>query len=337
MPRFTLGTFNLYNLILPGETLYESPGDDDVIFAEKGAWIRSLLDEMQADIVGFQEVFHGQALRQALDGSFANVVVREDKLETLATPNVALATSFPVIEQKYHEEVPVNARLDFAEVNLGISHFSRPVLEVKLDVFGVDTCVFVAHLKSKRGVFPDDANFYDPLERAKAEARSLILRAQDAAGLRALIVASVREHSLPVIAMGDFNDDETSVTTRMVSGNPPFSRPPNMKHRKLGEALLYDVQELQRRHRLAPCYSHIHDGRFETLDHILVSEEFLSTAKNSLGEVEWVRVLNDHLLGNAQVIEPGTPRHQSDHGPVVASIFLPEQNDDKDESKETSP
>lgn len=329
--RFRVGTFNVYNLLLPGVRVYESDGDSDEVYADKCAWIRQQVQRMQADIVGFQEVFQGRALRDALDGSpLTDVVTRAGPDETLETPNVALASAHEVLQVRYHERIPDHARIDFDGHDLGIDRFSRPVLETKIDVHGLEVDVFVAHLKSKRGVYPKDADFTDPVERAKANARSLLLRAQDAAGLRALVARRVEGPNTPVIVMGDFNDTEAAVTTRMVSGDPPFAKMPFHIKKNIWDTLLYDVQEIQQRHHQRSVhYTHIHSGRFETLDHILVSEEFFPGNKGGLGAVEWVQVLNDHLLDERFVDGEGVPRTQSDHGQVVASIKLHPRHDER--------
>jgi endonuclease/exonuclease/phosphatase family metal-dependent hydrolase len=58
----------------------------------------------------------------------------------------------------------------------------------------------------------------------------------------------------------------------------------------------------------------VHDGNFETIDHVLVSEEFHPASKHALGEVLDVAYLNDHVIFRA----PET----SDHGAVLVRLRL---------------
>jgi endonuclease/exonuclease/phosphatase family metal-dependent hydrolase len=58
----------------------------------------------------------------------------------------------------------------------------------------------------------------------------------------------------------------------------------------------------------------VHEGRYTTIDHILVSEEFNAALPNAIGEVVDVIYLNDHL-------DLALPE-ASDHGQVLARIRL---------------
>jgi hypothetical protein len=61
-------------------------------------------------------------------------------------------------------------------------------------------------------------------------------------------------------------------------------------------------------------YTHIHDSSYETIDHILVSEEFNPTSHAAIGEVVEVIYLNDHMTLRQA--------HESDHGLVLVRILL---------------
>jgi hypothetical protein len=58
----------------------------------------------------------------------------------------------------------------------------------------------------------------------------------------------------------------------------------------------------------------VHEGRYSTIDHILVSEEFNPALPGAIGEVVDVLYLNDHL--DLELPEA------SDHGQVVARVRL---------------
>ncbi|MGB5975266.1 MAG: endonuclease/exonuclease/phosphatase family protein, partial [Nodosilinea sp.] len=67
--QFRVGTFNLNNLTLPDREFYSGEVYSQADYLKKLAWIGSQLDRMRVDIVGFQEVFHRGALKEALHRS----------------------------------------------------------------------------------------------------------------------------------------------------------------------------------------------------------------------------------------------------------------------------
>jgi hypothetical protein len=81
----------------------------------------------------------------------------------------------------------------------------------------------------------------------------------------------------------------------------------------LGEAI-------KRSHRDV-YYTHLHDGHHESLDHILLSEEFSPTNPDRIGSFEYMRVLNDHLI-DQKLANEEIPAWQSDHGQVIVLIEL---------------
>jgi endonuclease/exonuclease/phosphatase family metal-dependent hydrolase len=161
------------------------------------------------------------------------------------------------------------------------------------------------HLKSRRPDYRNGDTGDDPQLYALACLRSLVRRGTEAAALRVLLTAMARTRRHPRVVLGDFNDVVDSVTTGIVLGvgTPLADR-------------LYDACQLQRRqdHLRHVGFSSVHEGRYTTIDHILVSEEFNAALPNAIGEVVDVIYLNDHL-------ELALPE-ASDHGQVVARIRL---------------
>ena len=70
-------------------------------------------------------------------------------------------------------------------------------------------------------------------------------------------------------------------------------------------------------------FGHIYNGHHDTLDHILVSEEFFKLNPNAIGEVEYLRFFNDHLV-DSTLTDMREDRTISDHGQVVATLRLKE-------------
>ncbi len=317
-----IGTFNLYNLVLPGKIYYEDRYYTQADYERKIDWIAGQLRCLDADVVGFQELFHPEALQAALDCSG---IYDKARLITTSTdgekPAVALVSRLPVLEYRIYKEFPL--ALDIEGTEIPLNRFSRPVLSLRLQVDDQHECsVYVVHLKSKRAVIPEGADPDDPIEQVKGEARSLMRRAAEAAALRAILLKELQGRKYPVIVVGDVNDSGTAVTTSMISGSPPLKKLPFLQKRKVWDVLLYRVQDIQgRRSQRDVYYTHIHKGHFASLDQIMVSEEFVAQNPKRIGRVQYVRVFNDHLIDETLSSE-ALPIWQSDHGQVMASIEL---------------
>jgi predicted extracellular nuclease len=321
---FKVGTFNLLNLALPDQIFYEREHYSPEEYIRKRDWTAEQLNRMQADIVGFQEVFHEQALQDVLR---ASTFCREFNLVVATpitqTPAVALATRFPIVDFSVIHEFPKTARLTIEGAEIPLTHFSRPVLAVRLRLFDAIECmVFVIHLKSKRPIFPKEVDRHDPIERVKGQARSLITRATEAIALRILLMEVLQHRDYPVMVLGDMNDTGLSVSSQLVTGEVPQRRYESEVKQKLWDILLYQVQDIQARQSYGDFYyTHIHNGHYESLDHIMVSQEFVAQNPHRLGRVIYVSVLNDHLIDET-LSRDAVPKWQTDHGQVVASIEL---------------
>jgi hypothetical protein len=203
--RIKVGTFNLYNLALPGERYYNHTYRHDE-FSKKVEWLSNQLNRMDADIVGFQELFHKPALQQVLNATGryegAEIVMSARKGEG---PAVALASRFEVMEYTVYTDFPVKARLEFDDVYLPLTEFSRPVLSVRVQIRPDFTVtVFVVHLKSKRPKVREGVDPHDPGERALGHARSLMIRAAEATALRHLLLDVLKDTNGPGYYYGRF-------------------------------------------------------------------------------------------------------------------------------------
>ena len=185
--------------------------------------------------------------------------------------------------------------------------------------------VFVAHLKSKRGiVFGDTEDKNDPKIKALGAARSLIKRAAEATALRCLLVDELKDSNTPVVLIGDLNDAVASVTTQISAGDPPWIKLQPEQKRPIWDVLLYSTNDIQSRNSLRDVtYSHIFNGRYEVLDHIFVSQEFYGRNPQRIGRVRYQHQFNDHLVDETMIFR-SKDRTISDHGQVTAIIRLDE-------------
>ncbi|MDB5791877.1 MAG: endonuclease/exonuclease/phosphatase [Massilia sp.] len=304
-------TFNVCNLAPPGVKLYDNllpttPAE----YEAKLNWTAHQIDLLDADVIGFQEIFAQATLKKVLARTTRyreafHLGFDPDPAAMRLTPSVALVSRLPLagparamIEFPHGIELPMGSR-DAARFTRAPLH---AVVTVSPDVV-VD--VVVVHLKSRRPDYRTGDTGEDPALYALACLRSLIRRGTEAAALRVLLTQMGRANRRPRVVLGDFNDVADSVTTSIVlgAGTP------------LGDRL-YDASQVQRRvdHARHLGFSSVHEGHYSTIDHILVSEEFNGALPNAIGEVVDVIYLNDHL----NLALPAA----SDHGQVLARIRL---------------
>jgi endonuclease/exonuclease/phosphatase family metal-dependent hydrolase len=304
-------TFNAFNLAPPGVKLYDNlvPSTPEQ-YEAKLDWTARQIDLIDADVIGFQEIFSQAALRAALARTTkyahaAHIGFDPDPDAPRLTPSVALVTRLPQA-QAAAQLIDFPAGIDMPAGTRDAERFTRAPLHVALQVtpdLVID--VVVVHLKSRRPDYRNGDSGDDPQLYALACLRSLVRRGTEAAALRVLLADMARSQKRPRIVMGDFNDVSDAVTTGIVMG---VGAP-------LGERL-FDACQLQRRFdcQRDVAFSCVHDGRYSTIDHVLVSEDFHRDLPNAIGEVVDVISLNDHLL-------LGLPE-ASDHGQVIARLRL---------------
>lgn len=315
--EFRFATFNVCNLALPGVRFYANlepytPAE----YEAKISWIARQLDILDADVIGFQEIFSQAALKDVLaktrkyqDAYHAGF--DPDPLAERFTPSVALVSRLPLAGSAVsHADLPRNLSVPLPGLAKAVTRFTRPVLHARIRLSTTLTAhVFVAHLKSK---LPDpwiDATGTDDPQADLAALRSLVRRGAEALGLRYLATDCLRNDRAPLLVMGDFNDVAASVTTQIVMG---------AQHRA-GNGIqdcLFDSFRIQSLgdplHDAG--YTHLHEGSYETIDHILVSDSFHPASRSAVGEVLAVSYLNDHIA-------LGLPE-ASDHGIVLARIGI---------------
>lgn len=325
-----VGTFNLMNLMLPdkpayGGTLYYSQSE----YSRKAKWVEFMLNQMDADVICFQELFHREALTRIIKNMpkyrRAHLYVAD---ETGDQPCVALLSRYPVENVEVYDEFPEDAIIDFnpkgrERVVLPFNTFTRPVLkaDIRIDGYGIIT-FFSVHLKSKREIFYNNENEQNPVDLARAQSRSLMLRASESVALRSLVAESLSIPERPVVVCGDVNDIGTSVTTRIISGDVPEHRLADRVKKHIWDVLLYHVKDIQARRSYQDFYyTHIHNGMYESLDHIMVSQELVTEYPRNTGRVGLVSVYNDHLVDQTFTSQR-QDKCKSDHGVVVCTLEL---------------
>ncbi|MES2537070.1 MAG: endonuclease/exonuclease/phosphatase family protein [Pseudomonadota bacterium] len=317
MQEIRFATFNLLNLGPPGMKFYDglepySPEE----YEAKITWLAQQIDKLDADVIGFQEVFSQAALKDVLARSEKYKSAHHagfdpDPQAASLTPNVALVSRLPLAAgAAAYADLPRGLSVPVSDAAEPMNKFTRPVLHAQV-IVSADLVinVFVVHLKSKRPDYRNGDDSDDPYQLGAAVLRSLIRRGVEALGLRYLLTDYAQGRRVPLLVMGDFNDVAAAVSTQLVMG---VGRGGKTEF----DDRLFDSYRIQsRRDPLRNVgFSHMHDGLYETIDHVLVSEEFNPASPHARGEVLDVSYLNDHLAFR----QP----QASDHGAVLVRIGL---------------
>ncbi|MDQ2989576.1 MAG: endonuclease/exonuclease/phosphatase family protein, partial [Pseudomonadota bacterium] len=217
-------TFNCFNLAPAGAKLYDNllPCTDDQ-FEAKVNWTARQIDLLDADVIGFQEIFSQAALKLALSRTrnycdAFHVGFDPDPDALKLTPSVALVSRLPlaaagVAHALFPDGVAMPAGTRDAD------RFARPVVHAQVVVSpDLTVDVVVVHLKSKRPDYRTGDTGEDPQLYALACLRSLIRRGTEAVALRVLLSNLGRENKRPRVVLGDFNDVADAVTTGIVIG-----------------------------------------------------------------------------------------------------------------------
>jgi hypothetical protein len=332
LDHFSVATFNLYNLQLPGRSM--NPGQvawTPTEYRRKLDWTGRMLKELDADIVGLQELWHADAMTEALER--ANL---DDDYDLLAEPAKGGDIVCAAIvrrgllrgEPSWTSTFPAAVRLESSTddpqapgILVRLRGFSRPVLsfDVALRDNPPLTKVFVSHLKSKRETRIDEEDWYeaDPERyrnhrRALGAALSTIRRTAEATALRVMLTDSMKGNVTPVMVIADLNDGAHSNTLNIVSEQPRYLVGHSTGGADIG---LYSAQTLQEyRDSRDVYYTYVYEDLRESLDHVLVSEQFYDNSNRRLWLFDGLTIANDHL--NDDEAAAHRRKGTGDHGVV---------------------
>jgi len=334
LQELSVATFNLYNLNEPGLPLYtDEDGWDSEAYERKIAWTAHQLQLLRSDVFAFQELWHAGSLRRAvraagLDGEY-DVLVPDDadgrRIVCAAIARKGLLQGRARWIHDFPDGFVLRSAGDDPQtpaIDIGIKGFSRPLLHFRIRPRSKSPAihVYVCHLKSKApaALYREDwfnagRDRYGKHAQGMGAAISTIRRTAEAAALRFLLTERMKGSDTPVMVLGDVNDGVYSNTINILTEQPRYL---------VGDALggrdnaLYATQTLQEyRDTRDVYYTHVHQGIRESLDHILVSEQFYDNSRKRLWLFKGMTVNNDHLNFDNQK-EVGT----NDHG-VIRAVF----------------
>lgn len=326
--RFRIASINLLNYIEPPLASYEY----DAIYSQaqwqqKQQWLQQFIEQQQPDIIGFQEVFSCDTLKQQLQalGYPYFVVVQQPELVAdyiYHKPVVALASRYEVTSC-----AAVSA--DTALLNAaGLSglHFSRQPLRatIQLPVFGALDCC-VVHLKSKRPQLDTallQGDHDSALQAAFGRWAATVQRGTEAHLLMHALYQRRQQQRLPLVLMGDLNDtlsESSPLSILSAAGNLWQQQAqanglvaPAWNPIRLHDAFLLAKQQQNTPNAARPA-THYYGSKGSVLDYILLSDEFDGQQPGCRADVVRYATFDKHLVRPDYSLDA----YSSDHAPVL--------------------
>jgi len=301
------------------------------------------LREYQPDIIGFQEVFSPDSLKELVTPQGYDYFAVIDTPEIIddfiyRSPVVALASRYPIIDIK-----AVEPSIELAQ-DLGLSDgfsFSRSVLRATVDIPHIGPCdCYVVHFKSKRPMIEIDEQ-----DKSRSPEKTIIesLKAQVAGGwgstlqrgsestlLMVDMITRREETGYPMVLMGDFNNNLTDgVLSHLLTNSLRFVSQKDCQL-YLAKYCLNDAWHLFRvavnneantivcEEEVVRTPTHYFGGGSSVLDYILLSCEFDASYHDSLYQVSNYETYDRHLI-NPIFERDG---ESTDHGIVLVTLTL---------------
>jgi endonuclease/exonuclease/phosphatase family metal-dependent hydrolase len=330
--QISFSTFNLYNLNRPNKRMYRNTsGLSEEEYSLKVAWSARALKETQSRIWGFQELWDNNALTDVFQKAdlldkYDLIIPQNHSGKSIICAGAVekgLLNSEPVWVENFHPKFILQSSGDDAQtagISIRINKFSRPVLKFKIKPHAKsEITVYVVHLKSKNTTrierenwYSEDSGFYKHHCNGLGQAISTIRRAAEAAALRMYLIEELKGTDTPIVVLGDINDGQYSNTLNILTGQPNYILSGLTEGGS--DTGLYSTGELQQLRSLKDVYyTHIYQNAFESLDHILVSQEFYDNSKKRVWAFKDLVISNDHLNNENYKKTGGT-----DHGVVTA-------------------
>ena len=134
-----------------------------------------------------------------------------------------------------------------------------------------------------------------------------------------ILTDQIKGNNDPVVVLGDLNDGNHSNTLNILTEQPNYLRTP--LSRGGSDTDLYSVGALHALRSMRDVYyTHIYQNTKESLDHILVSEEFYDQSTDRIWAFRGMEVFNDHLNrddhGDSGTIDHGIVRAEFEYRPA---------------------
>ncbi|WP_117233855.1 endonuclease/exonuclease/phosphatase family protein [Vibrio maerlii] len=304
----TFATANLFNFVAPPDAFYDFENIYEAeAWTEKCRWTKEKFAELNADIVGLQEVFSIEAAKSMMAeigyAHFAAVDtphVEDDYI--FSKPVVAIASRYPITQCETATEV-VSLVENYHTTFPG---FSRKPIKATIDVPNIgEVAVYVCHLKSQRAAEGKDKDLEHPLLGRWLSSQQ---RGWEAVMLRLFMEQEYQRHPIPTLLMGDMNQGlESSITGQLTQNLSDESRLTLEDSWSIYTSRNTDTKRTP---------THYHFSKGNVLDYILMSQEFQPDSQYSLADVIHYQVIDQHLVN--PIFEKD--KQASDHAFVAVTV-----------------
>lgn len=327
--KIKVGTFNLFQYCAPPNSWYTRKEKfSKEQWLEKRAWIKQQIQNMDCDVIGFQEVFSQDDLKDLVTELGFDHFVTSDKPQSskqneniFTTTTVALASKYPITSQK---EVRVHLPSLKKHFFQGHFKFSRLPIKVNIQIEDKHICFYICHLKSNReNEFEYIFNKSHTLDDKIASVTKALKDNYSNSLKQRLVEASslfhdIKKEKKAKILMCDLNDREFSITIDALSNNKYHDSLKKEsfiltdayhQHKKK----IYNPHPEQKEIQRPPTSYFI--GKGNVLDFIFISNEFHKKNPNAIANVSNYEILDEHISSN----HDGSIL-QSDHAQVVCEL-----------------
>lgn len=296
--QLRFATANLFNYLAPPNAFYDFNNIYEADqWEKKQQWLARKLLKLDADVIGFQEIFSSEHLLSQLSelGYDHCAVVDQPKVSQdyiYSHPVVGIASRYPIIDvEAVSAHVPgTNAPFSFNRKPLRatIKHPSLGNIDV-----------YVVHFKSQRPTLDSELNDAEPFTAWQQENfgrwLSTVQRGYEAHLLHNVIMERKKATANPVILMGDFNQLLTSQEFSSLRSTHRFRQPDT--YMPLLPYHLIDSWELFcHNNTIARTPTHYTGASGQVLDYILLSSDFSDEADHPIAKVIDYHVEDQHLV-----------------------------------------
>lgn len=325
-------TFNLFQFCAPPYSYYTKKEKfSNKEWNEKILWIKNQIEELNCDVIGFQEVFSKEVLEELVkELGFKYFITVDDAKISKTHPNIyttttlALASKYPI---KKVSQVKANG-YSLKKYNFkGTFRFSRVPIKALIEFpNNLEITVYVNHFKSNRlNEFEYIFTEKDTLKIKKEKVKDALEKDYSPALKQRLCETSslyydFKRTKTPIICLCDLNDKEYSLSIDALTNrayHEELDKNSNLLHDAyyLYDKKVYNPHPEQKEIKRTPTSYYQSYGN--VIDYIFVSKEFDKRYKNHLGKINSYEVFDKHLQENRD-----GSLNKSDHAPVVCELLL---------------
>jgi len=317
--QIRFATANLFNYLSPPDAFYEFNNIYETHHWQgKQQWLTTRLLELDADVIGFQEIFSADALKEQLSALNYHyfAVIDEPRVSQeyiYSRPVVGIASKYELSDIQAIEVNKPNTNQPFV--------FNRKPLRATLNHPALGTIdIYVVHFKSQRPTLDVEIEETEDSFNAWQSENygrwiSSVQRGFEAHILHNVIMERKRLSGNPVVLMGDFNQIISSQEFASLRSTHRFRQPES--YAPLLPYHLTDSWELYSHSDKSPRKpTHYTGASGQVLDYILLSSDFSPEADHHIAHVVDYCVDDKHLINPSFELD----RFASDHAFVCVTL-----------------